>query len=120
MKSITVEMLQDIVESQFCVHGNQALFIHNMEQDEKEFMLFAGDSVELPIFECTSKYNACESEYGIKSLLERLENIDNSLTIYCSDDNQIKKGFKLGFKSEGHFVLTLESNELEQPTVVIN
>jgi hypothetical protein len=113
---LTVGTLRDVVDSQLCLYGNRALFEPN-----NTFILFAGDGTEHPIIECVSHDEQCDGDGGLEALFERLKGIEDSEIIYCSNDNQIKGQFSLGFKSSvDGFVETINSKELIQPTVVIN
>ncbi len=118
MLGITIEQLKDVVESQLCVHGDKALFIYGMEADEDYFFLLSEENTEDPIIDCVPMVESDVDGYGLQVLSEKLNEFSDKSEILCSDDNAVIRGFKLGFKAEGQFVLTLDSNELAKPTVV--
>lgn len=112
---LTVADVLDIVLSQICIYGNQALFLEK-EPDNHSFDLFAGEDSQEPILECVSYDERCDMDGGLDAFAERLEALDQDLVIYCSDDAQIATGFRIGFKGEGRFVETIASHEMAQPT----
>lgn len=119
MEVLTVEKLQDIVESQLCIYGNRALFLKVELESYTTFQLFAGDSTQYPVLECVSHDEQCLDDGGLEALSERLIQLDGAAIIYCSDDNQFNNQFSVGFKSSiDGFVETINSSELIQPTIV--
>ena len=112
---LTVADVLDIVQSQICIYGNQALFLE-VEPDNHSFDLFAGEESQEPILECVSYDERCDMDGGLAAFAERLEEFDQDLIIYCSDDAQIATGFRIGFKGEDGFVETITSEEMSQPT----
>lgn len=115
--ALTVGQLVDVVSSQLCIYGNKAIFLKADIEHNKSFLLFSGAGTDNQILECVNYGDQCPDDGGLTSLLERLNELDESEVIYCSDDEQIKRGFTLGFKSsDDGFIETINSSELIQPT----
>jgi hypothetical protein len=119
MTPITICELTDIVSSQICLHGNQALFVKAGVELFDSFQLFSGSSVEHPILDCFNYQDRCTDEGSLESLLSKLVHLDQNDIVYCSDDAQVAKGFQIGFRSTcDGFIETINSKELAQPTFV--
>lgn len=112
---MTVEQLEDIVQSQLCVHGNNPLFLrNNLGQDS--FQLFVGGK---SILECVPYDETDKEEYGLQVLANRLTGLDSAAPILCSNEQIQAKGFQIGYLSvEDGFVETINSTELLGVTII--
>ncbi|GEA09166.1 hypothetical protein KUL42_39270 [Alteromonas sp. KUL42] len=116
---LTVETLEDIVQSQIVLYGNRRLFIRNKGEHAKSFSLLAGECSVAPFFDCTGKYEADMGEHSLFVLAERLKSLNVEDEIFCSDDEVVIRGFQLGFTDEDEgFIETINSSEVVQPTLV--
>ena len=118
MEALTVESLLDVVESQLCVHGNRALFVKDIERMDNGFMLFAGEGAVSPFFECVGLGDAELTEHGLNVLRGALRGLKGSDLVICFEAGRVQGGFEIGFRAEGRFISTIDSDELAKPLAV--
>jgi hypothetical protein len=124
MNHLTVSALNDIAQSQFCLYGNQALFVlgegdENTNPDHVSFDVYVK---EVHILECVSRDEASKDLCGLQDVAEQLGRLDaqrGDEIINVTNGATSLKNFRVGIKSkEDGFVELFNSTELEQQTIV--
>lgn len=116
MSHLTVEALNDVIQSQLCIFGNLPLVVSTNGGAPEFFELFVGNDT---VLECVCVQDSVE-EYGLKAVGDRLAKMDDNAIIMSSDNTPFDAGFRIGIKTKTDgFVTTIFSHELIQPTKVL-
>ncbi len=124
MTPLTVAALNDTAQSQFCLYGNQALFVlgegdENINPDHVSFDLYVR---EIHILECVSHDESSKDLCGLQDVAEQLDRLDSqrgNAIINVSHGATLLKSFRVGINSkEDGFIELFNSTELEQQTIV--
>jgi len=110
--NMTAGELFDIAQSQICLHGNKAVFVRTDEQEQLVF--WSGDKA---IFECVNYDEKELSVCSLETIANALEGGNMNELVLCSSNEAQKRGFQIGFKSEGQFIEVLNSLELAATTI---
>ncbi|GLO64166.1 hypothetical protein MACH09_46740 [Vibrio sp. MACH09] len=109
MNYLTVEQLEDIIQSQLCVYGNLAVFI-KIKNNNGEFTISIHANDRL-ILDSTS-----QSNFSLETIAKRLKNLEPDTVIEYSHDSTTNLVFELGFMAEGRFIQVTCLGELK-PTI---
>jgi hypothetical protein len=116
MSHLTVEQLNDVIQSQLCLYGNLPLVVSPNGDAPEFFELFVGED---SLLECVCAQDSIE-EYGLEAVAERLSKMNDNAIILSSHNTPFDSGFRIGIKTkEDGFVTTIFSKELIQPTKVL-
>lgn len=116
MNYLTVEQLEDVVQSQLCVHGDRAIFLQSSDSDQPNdvaISLFANDQL---ILDSIPQSHLHSDQSSLEVVAKRLEHLEPDTILEYSRNSNTNLVFELGFMAEARFTQVACSEELK-PTI---